>query len=177
MLIRRPSNDTWNQSKIHKTLHYEFIVLISIHLSNFITIATDKVILDLSLKLLILSKFVSLLSWEIAKGLVIHVGQDTMLTERQNGDKQMDRQIHKLWLLMQFGQKIFIPISNSIFIRTNVDVNFTFMPISIADRSEKGTSRVSISYNIIEKLHMSAARTLISSGFLCSAVIQHSSTL
>ena len=45
----------------------------------------------------------------------------------------------------------------------------TFMPISIGDMSAKGTSRVASSHISTAKLHMSAARRLISDGFLFSA--------
>lgn len=50
----------------------------------------------------------------------------------------------------------------------------TFMPTSMAESSAKGTSLVSSSHSRIAKLHISAARVLISSGRLCSAVTTHS---
>lgn len=46
----------------------------------------------------------------------------------------------------------------------------TFMPISMLDKSAKGTSRVTSSHSSTAKLHMSAERLLISSGFFCKAV-------
>lgn len=45
----------------------------------------------------------------------------------------------------------------------------TFMPISMLDKSAKGTSRVTSSHSSTAKLHMSAERLLISSGFFCRA--------
>lgn len=46
----------------------------------------------------------------------------------------------------------------------------TFMPISMLDKSANGTSRVTSSHSSTAKLHMSAERLLISSGFFCKAV-------
>lgn len=43
------------------------------------------------------------------------------------------------------------------------------MPISMLDRSANGTSRVTSSHSSTAKLHMSAERLLISSGFFCKA--------
>lgn len=43
------------------------------------------------------------------------------------------------------------------------------MPISMLDRSANGTSLVTSSQSRIAKLHMSADRRLISSGFFCRA--------
>lgn len=43
------------------------------------------------------------------------------------------------------------------------------MPISMLDRSAYGTSLVTNSHSRIAKLHMSADRRLISSGFFCRA--------
>lgn len=43
------------------------------------------------------------------------------------------------------------------------------MPISMLDRSANGTSLVTNSHSRIAKLHMSADRRLISSGFFCRA--------
>lgn len=45
------------------------------------------------------------------------------------------------------------------------------MPISMLDRSAKGTSLVTNSHSRIAKLHMSAERRLMSSGFFCKAEI------
>lgn len=45
----------------------------------------------------------------------------------------------------------------------------TFIPISILERSAKGTSRVTSSHRSTAKLHMSAERLLVSSGFFCRA--------
>lgn len=45
----------------------------------------------------------------------------------------------------------------------------TFIPISMFDRSANGTSLVTSSHSRIAKLHMSADRRLISSGFFCRA--------
>ena len=46
----------------------------------------------------------------------------------------------------------------------------TFMPTSMGDKSEKGTSLVVSSHSNIEKLHISDALPLISSALFCSAV-------
>ena len=46
---------------------------------------------------------------------------------------------------------------------------FTFMPISMLERSAKGTSLVTSSHSSTAKLHMSAERRLMSSGFFCRA--------
>lgn len=43
------------------------------------------------------------------------------------------------------------------------------MPISMLDKSANGTSLVTSSHSRIAKLHMSADRRLISSGFFCRA--------
>lgn len=43
----------------------------------------------------------------------------------------------------------------------------TFIPISMCDRSAKGTSRVTNSHSKTAKLHMSADLLLMSSGFFC----------
>lgn len=45
----------------------------------------------------------------------------------------------------------------------------TFMPISMFERSAKGTSLVTSSQSNTAKLHMSEERRLISSGFFCRA--------
>lgn len=47
----------------------------------------------------------------------------------------------------------------------------TFMPISMLERSAKGTSLVTSSQSNTAKLHISAERRLISSGFFCRAEI------
>lgn len=43
------------------------------------------------------------------------------------------------------------------------------MPISMCERSAKGTSLVTNSHSNTAKLHMSADRRLMSSGFFCKA--------
>lgn len=45
----------------------------------------------------------------------------------------------------------------------------TFIPISMLERSAKGTSRVTSSQRSTAKLHMSAERLFVSSGFFCRA--------
>lgn len=45
----------------------------------------------------------------------------------------------------------------------------TFIPISMLERSAKGTSRVTSSHRSTAKLHMSAERLFVSSGFFCRA--------
>lgn len=47
--------------------------------------------------------------------------------------------------------------------------SLTFMPISMLERSAKGTSLVTSSHSNTAKLHMSADLLLMSSGFFCSA--------
>lgn len=53
----------------------------------------------------------------------------------------------------------------------NKEIMLTFMPISMLDRSANGTSLVTSSQSRMAKLHMSAERRLISSGFFCRAAI------
>lgn len=48
-------------------------------------------------------------------------------------------------------------------------IHLTFMPISMFERSANGTSLVTSSQSNTAKLHMSAERRLISSGFFCRA--------
>lgn len=49
---------------------------------------------------------------------------------------------------------------------------FTFMPISMCERSAKGTSLVTSSHSNTAKLHMSADLLLMSSGFFCKAKVK-----
>lgn len=51
------------------------------------------------------------------------------------------------------------------------------MPISIGERSAKGTSLVDSSHRRIAKLHMSLASKFLSLGFFCKAVKQKNSEL
>jgi len=53
--------------------------------------------------------------------------------------------------------------------RGKYDALLTFMPISMCERSAKGTSRVTSSHSNTAKLHMSADLLLMSSGLFCSA--------
>lgn len=48
-------------------------------------------------------------------------------------------------------------------------IHLTFMPISMFERSANGTSLVTSSQSNTAKLHMSAERRFISSGFFCRA--------
>ena len=62
--------------------------------------------------------------------------------------------------------KKLIFVANANFVQFEI---LTFIPISIGERSAKGTSLVSSSVSRIAKLHISAALKLMSSGFFCRA--------
>ena len=119
--------------------------------------------------------FISLQMWGEMPGGIVGLKPSKATwrpNQRNNRCCQMSRQI--LQNLLKWFVKVlfFIFFTKSrlqAFAAQRGLVLLTFMPISMLDRSAKGTSLVTSSHSRIAKLHMSADRRLISSGFFCRA--------